>query len=725
MEEIKLNLKGLDCAGCAAKIEDKVGKLPIVKEAVVNFSTQTLIMEVQNKEDRDEAINEATKIVNTLEPDVIVSEQNGNQKSKKADKCDDGCCCSGEHHHGHDHGDEDEEEDSKKKLIMLIAGAAAYIAGLAFINNETAKLIVFVIAYIFVGGEVVLKALKNITKGQIFDENFLMVVATIGAFAIKEYPEAVAVMIFYQVGEMFQDKAVNNSRKSIKSLMDIRPDFANVIRDGKEVRVSPSEVAIGEEIVVKPGEKVPLDGILVSGSGVLDTSALTGESLPREVVVNESVLSGCISKNGVLRIKVNKEFGESTVSKILDLVQNAGNKKAETEKFITKFARYYTPAVVITAALLAVVPPLVISGETFDQWIYRALSFLVVSCPCALVISIPLGFFGGIGAASKNGILVKGGNYLEALKNVDAVVFDKTGTLTKGVFKVTEVKSESDLSNDQLLEYAAYAESYSNHPIGLSIINEYGKEVDKDKVHDYEEISGHGIKIVYDGKHILAGNIKLMKKFDIAADETESIGTVVYIAVEGAYSGHIIISDEIKEDSARAMKNLKALGVKRTVMLTGDSRKVADVVAEKVGVDKVYSELLPGDKVNKIEELFRDKDEKANILFVGDGINDAPVLARADVGIAMGGIGSDAAIEAADVIIMNDEPSKIADAIKIARKTNRIVWQNIIFSLGVKVIILVLVAVGIGNMWEAVFADVGVALIAVLNAMRILKIKKL
>ncbi|MSR90297.1 heavy metal translocating P-type ATPase [Inconstantimicrobium porci] len=725
MEEIKLNLKGLDCAGCAAKIEDKVGKLEVVKEAVLNFSTQTLIMKIENKENRDEAINEATKIVNTLEPDVIVSEQNGNQKNKNTDKCNGGCSCTGEHHHGHDHGAEDEEEDSKKKLIMLIAGAAAYVTGLAFINNETAKLIVFVIAYILVGGEVVLKALKNITKGQIFDENFLMVVATIGAFAIKEYPEAVAVMIFYQVGEMFQDKAVNNSRRSIKSLMDIRPDFANVIRDGKEVRVSPSEVAIGEEIVVKPGEKIPLDGVLVSGSGVLDTSALTGESLPREVDVNESVLSGCISKNGVLRIKVNKEFGESTVSKILDLVQNAGNKKAETEKFITKFARYYTPAVVITAALLAVVPPLVISGATFDQWIYRALSFLVVSCPCALVISIPLGFFGGIGAASKNGILVKGGNYLEALKNVDSVVFDKTGTLTKGVFKVTEVKSESDLSNDQLLEYAAYAESYSNHPIGLSIINEYGKDVDKDKVRDYEEISGHGIKIVYDGKHILAGNIKLMKRFNIVSGETESIGTVVYVAVDGEYAGHIIISDEIKEDSAKAMKSLKALGVKRTVMLTGDSRKVADVVAEKVGVDKVYSELLPGDKVNKIEELFRGKDEKANILFVGDGINDAPVLARADVGIAMGGIGSDAAIEAADVIIMNDEPSKIADAIKIARKTNRIVWQNIIFSLGVKVVILVLVAAGLGNMWEAVFADVGVALIAVLNAMRILKIKKL
>ena len=676
MEEIKLNLKGLDCAGCAAKIEDKVGKLEVVKEAVLNFSTQTLIMKIENKEDRDEAINEATKIVNTLEPDVIVSEQNGNQKNKNTDKCNGRCSCTGEHHHGHDHGAEDEEEDSKKKLIMLIAGATAYVTGLAFINNETAKLIVFVIAYIFVGGEVVLKALKNITKGEIFDENFLMVVATIGAFAIKEYPEAVAVMIFYQVGEMFQDKAVNNSRRSIKSLMDIRPDFANVIRDGKEVRVSPSEVAIGEEIVVKPGEKIPLDGVLVSGSGVLDTSALTGESLPREVAVNESVLSGCISKNGVLRIKVNKEFGESTVSKILDLVQNAGNKKAETEKFITKFARYYTPAVVITAALLAVVPPLVISGATFDQWIYRALSFLVVSCPCALVISIPLGFFGGIGAASKNGILVKGGNYLEALKNVDSVVFDKTGTLTKGVFKVTEVKSESDLSNDQLLEYAAYAESYSNHPIGLSIINEYGKDVDKDKVRDYEEISGHGIKIVYDGKHILAGNIKLMKRFNIVSGETESIGTVVYVAVDGEYAGHIIISDEIKEDSAKAMKSLKALGVKRTVMLTGDSRKVADVVAEKVGVDKVYSELLPGDKVNKIEELFRGKDEKANILFVGDGINDAPVLARADVGIAMGGIGSDAAIEAADVIIMNDEPSKIADAIKIARKTNRIVWQK-------------------------------------------------
>ncbi|NOV80691.1 Cd2+/Zn2+-exporting ATPase [Clostridium saccharobutylicum] len=587
------------------------------------------------------------------------------------------------------------------------------------------ELIMYLVSYLLVGGEVILRALKNISRGQVFDENFLMGIATIGAFAIGEYPEGVAVMLFYQIGEIFQDMAVDRSRKSISALMDIRPDFASLKINGDIKKVSPEEVGIGDVIIVKPGEKVPLDGKVIEGNSMVDTAALTGESVPREVGVGDSILGGVINKNGLLTIKVEKEFGDSTIAKILDLVQNASSKKSPTENFITKFARYYTPAVVFAALALAIIPPLVIDGATFSSWIYRALAFLVVSCPCALVVSIPLGFFGGIGGASKNGILVKGGNYLEALNDVEMVVFDKTGTLTKGVFKVTEIKPENNISKDELIACAAYAENYSNHPIATSILKAYGEEIIKDKIKGYEEISGYGVKVLLEGKEVLAGNYKLMDKENISYNAVETIGTVVHVSINKRYAGYIIISDEVKSDSKSAIRALKEIGVKRTVMLTGDNKAVGSKISKELGVDEVYAELLPDQKVDKLEALYNEKSPKGKIIFVGDGINDAPVLARADIGIAMGGVGSDAAIEAADVVIMTDEPSKIASAIKIAKKTRTIVMQNIIFALTIKLIILVLVAFGLGTMWEAVFGDVGVALLAVLNAMRAMKVENL
>lgn len=553
-----------------------------------------------------------------------------------------------------------------------------------------------------------------------------MAIATIGAFAIGEFPEGVAVMLFYEVGEMFQDYAVNKSRKSISDLMNIRPDFANLIDlNGEEKRVSPESVNVGSIIVVRAGEKVPLDGVVLSGEATLDVSALTGESLPKEVEAKDDVLAGSINKSGLLKIKVTKSFGESTVSKILDLVENAGNKKSPTEKFITKFARYYTPVVVFSALALAIIPPLVISGESFSPWISRALIFLVVSCPCALVVSIPLGYFAGIGLASKNGILIKGSNYLEALNNVESIVFDKTGTLTKGTFKVRKSESTSKLTNEELLKLGAYAEYYSNHPIAKSIVSEFNEEINKDLISNYEEISGKGIKVDIDGETFLAGNSKLMDMFNIKITPIHEIGTVVYLANEKSELGYIVISDEIKEDSKEAISGLKEIGVKQTIMLTGDNEKVGDSVAKELGLDKAYCSLLPQNKVEKLEQIFEDKSKGKKVAFVGDGINDAPVLARADIGIAMGGVGSDAAIEAADVVIMDDKPSKIIKAIKIAKKTNKIVWQNIIFALGVKIIILIFGALGMANMWEAVFGDVGVTLIAVINSSRILKNKNL
>jgi len=559
----------------------------------------------------------------------------------------------------------------------------------------------------------------------LFDENFLMTIATIGAFAIGEFPEGVAVMLFYQAGEFMQNLAVTRSRKFIAELMDIRPDYANLKVDEGIKRVSPEEVDIGELIIVKPGERIPLDGEVVEGKAMVDTSALTGESLPREVSVGSEVLGGFVNKNGLLTIKVSKEFGESTVAKILDLVENASSKKAPTENFITKFARYYTPIVVFAALGLAIIPPLVIKDATFSQWFYRALIFLVISCPCALVVSIPLGFFGGIGGASRNGILVKGGNYLEALNDVGTIVMDKTGTLTKGVFKVTKIETIKGLSREELLEYAAYTESYSNHPIAASILKEYGGEVDKGQIQDYNEISGYGIKAKVKGREIIAGNRKLMEKENISIKKLDEIGTIVHIAVDNNYAGYIVISDEIKGDSKEAIKGLKEIGIKQIIMLTGDNALVANRIAQELGVDKVYSELLPQDKVVKVEMLEKEKTSKDKLMFVGDGINDAPVLARADIGVAMGGLGSDAAIEAADIVIMTDEPSKLVSAIIIARRTRNIVWQNILFSLGVKGVVLLLGALGYATMWAAVFADVGVALIAVLNAMRVMTIRNI
>lgn len=612
-----------------------------------------------------------------------------------------------------------------KRLWRIIIGAAVLAtAVLLSLNNEWLQIALFIISYIIVGGDVVKRAVKNIFKGQVFDENFLMSIATIGAFFIGEYPEGVAVMLFYQVGELFQSYAVGKSRKSIASLMDIRPDYANVKKGDELVKVDPGEVQIGDIIVIKAGEKIPLDGKVIEGSSMIDTSALTGESVPREVEVGSDILSGCININGVITAEVTKEFGESTVSKILDLVENASSKKSNSEQFITKFARYYTPVVVIIAVFLAIIPPLVINGATFSDWIYRALAFLVVSCPCALVISIPLSFFGGIGGASKKGVLVKGSNYLEALAETEIVVFDKTGTLTKGLFNVQEIHPEG-VSKEELLELTAHAESYSNHPISLSLKRAYSKEIDNGRISDVEEISGHGVIATVDGKKVMAGNIKLMKMMDIPYFKGELIGTIVHVAVNNKYIGYIVIADEVKEDSAQAIKELKAANIKQTVMLTGDNKSIGSKVAKELGLDKVYAELLPADKVEKLEELFSQKSKKGKLAFVGDGINDAPVLARADIGIAMGGLGSDAAIEAADVVIMTDEPSKIATTMKISKKTLKIAHQNIVFAIGIKIIVLILSAFGITTMWAAIFADVGVTIIAVLNAFRALNVKNL
>lgn len=696
-----LVLMGLGCADCAAKIEKEVKSLPGVASATVDFVLKKLTIEVTNRHDLDAIVEKATKIAQRIESGINVVEEEKQQEQK------------------------DVNDTRKTKIVRLGVGAALFFAALLLKLPYWIEFGMYLISYVLVGGEVVLKAVRNILRGQVFDENFLMSVATIGAFAIKEFPEGVAVMLFYQVGEFFQEIAVNRSRKSIAALMDIRPDFAN-LKVGNDVkRVSPDEVSIGDIIIVKPGEKVPLDGKVIEGKSLLDTSALTGESVPREVEAGNEVLSGSINKNGLLAVEITKEFGESTVAKILDLVQNAASKKAPTENFITKFARYYTPVVVFAALALAIIPPLVVPGATFSDWINRALVFLVVSCPCALVISIPLGFFGGIGGASKNGILVKGSNYLEALNNVDTVVFDKTGTLTKGVFKVTQIKPHENISSIELLQYAALAESYSNHPIAISILKEYGKDIDKNEIEDYDEISGHGIKVQVKGKTILAGNAKLMVKDKVPYDNVDAAGTIVHIAIDGKYAGYIVISDEIKEDSVGALKALKNIGVRKLAMLTGDSIAVGEKIAKQLDLDEVHAELLPDQKVEKLEILDKQKSPKGKLIFVGDGINDAPVLARADIGVAMGGLGSDAAIEAADVVLMTDEPSKLASAIKIAKRTHKIVWQNIVLALGVKAVVLVLGAGGIATLWEAVFADVGVALVAVFNAMRIMKVNEI
>lgn len=579
-------------------------------------------------------------------------------------------------------------------------------------------LIIFLISYFIIGGDVVKTAVVNITKGQVFDENFLMTIASLGAFFVGEAPEAVAVMLFYQVGECFQSYAVNRSRKSITDLMNIKPDYAVVIRDGKEEEVDPSEVKIGEVVLVKPGEKIPLDGTMLTGNTSLDTVALTGESVPRDVKEGDMVLSGCINISGVIKMRVEKEYGQSTVAKILELVENATDKKSKSENFISKFARYYTPAVVISAVLLAVIPPVILS-QSFEVWIYRALTFLVTSCPCALVISIPLSFFGGIGGASRVGILVKGSNYIETISNVDTVVMDKTGTLTKGIFAVQNAVPNSDVTKEDLLELAAFGEAFSNHPIAFSLKEAYGREIDHNLVKDVQEVAGFGVKAVYKEKELYVGNFKLMEQEGISCTEAMESGTLVYVAYDKQYCGYIVIADELKADATEAVAKMKLCGIKQVIMLTGDNEKAAKDVAEQLGISEYFAQLLPGDKVRLFEEIIEKADGK--VAFVGDGINDAPVLARADVGIAMGGLGSDAAIEAADIVIMNDEPSKIAKMVAIAKKTLAIVKENIVFAIGIKVAILVLAAIGIANMWLAVFADVGVAAIAILNAMRTLK----
>ena len=701
------SLKGLDCPNCSAKIEKEVGELDGVQSSVVNLMKQTLTINVAQTA-ADTIASQIETIVHGHEPDVEVSEivQESYIPEKKQE------------------ANESYNNEDKKLTVRLAIGAAIYAIGMALTVFSKVPLPIelafLIVSYVILGGDVVWQAVRNISKGRVFDEHFLMSVSTIGAFVIGEYPEAVAVMLFYQVGEFFQSLAVKRSRKSISDLMDIRPDSATVRRNGELITISPENVSIGEIIIVKPGEKIPLDGVVLDGDSMLDTRALTGESVPRSVHKGDEALSGCMNQTGVLMIKTTKAFGESTASKIIDLVENASSRKAPTENFITTFARYYTPVVVILAAFLAILPPIILGGG-WTEWIRRGFVFLVVSCPCALVISIPLTFFGGIGAASKRGVLVKGSNYLEALNNVSVIVFDKTGTLTKGVFNVTDILPANGFSKEQVLEYAAEAESFSNHPIAKSILAAYGKEMDQSVISDYKEISGYGISVMAGEKKVFAGNTKLMDTECIEYTTCEKAGTKVYLAVDGQYAGCILITDEVKPDSKKAISDLKHIGVEKTVMLTGDDEKIGKSVAEELQLDKYYAQLLPDQKVEKVELLDSKKRPGSKLAFVGDGINDAPVLARADVGIAMGGLGSDAAIEAADVVLMTDEPSKLVDAIEVAKATKQIVMQNIVIALGIKSVFLILGALGIAGMWEAVFGDVGVTIIAVLNAMRILK----
>ena len=698
-------LGGLNCAHCAEVMNNKVSSLEGIKSCHMDFVNKKLSVEIDSTNE-DKIIKTIIDIINDTEPGLDIQVESNNKENKTEIKTK-----------------KVEKDNSKYNLFKIIVGALVFL--FAFYQEATGvenkySLIIFLVSYLLIGGDVLYKALRNITKGRVFDENFLMSIATIGAITIGEPSEAVGVMLFYKVGEYLQELAVGKSRRSISELMEIRPDVAN-LKIGNSIKVvNPEDVEIGDYIVVKPGEKVPLDGIVVEGNSMVDTSALTGESILRTVNKGDDLLSGFINKNSLLTVQVTKDFSESTVSKILDMVENASSKKSKTENFISVFSRYYTPIVVLLAALIAILPPIFMEGALFSDWLHRGLIFLVVSCPCALVLSIPLSYFSGIGVASKHGILIKGSNYLEALRYVDTVVFDKTGTLTEGVFDVVKV-SPVGISEDKLMELASIAEANSNHPIAKSILKYYNKEIDLNKIEEYEEIAAHGIKVKYENNYILAGNEKLMEASNIKIEKNTEVGTVVYIAVNDQFKGYIVIADKIKSDSEEAIKEIKAQGIKETVMLTGDNKEVADSVAKKLKLDKVFSNLLPNEKVEKIEELYINRNEKEKIAFVGDGINDAPVLARADVGIAMGGLGSDAAIEAADVVIMTDEPSKIAEGIKISKKTYKIVWQNIIFALGIKVIVMILGAAGMASMWEAVFADVGVALIAVLNAMRIMK----
>ncbi len=694
MKKYKIN--NLNCASCASKIEDNLAKMEEVTFVNVNFANATLTIDTDN-------IEKVKSRIKGIEPEVELEIIVTGKASSS------------------------EIAENKWTIIKAVAGLLLLLAGVFFedeIHNtpySIAEYSVYIVAYLIVGWKVLAMAAKNIIRGKVFNEHFLMSIATIGALLIHEMPEAVAVMLFYVVGELFQDIAVNRSRKSIRALLEIKPDYANLLTDGVIERVSPESIKVGDIIIVRAGEKIPLDGDIVDGESFVDTSALTGESVPRMVKTDDGVLAGMVNHAGVLTVKVAKIFSESSVSKILDLVENASSKKAETEKFITTFAKYYTPIVVISALLLAVLPPLLFSDQTFNEWVYRALVVLVISCPCALVISIPLGYFGGIGAASRKGILVKGSNFLDALTKVRTVVFDKTGTLTKGEFKVSEIVTSNDFSNDELLEYAAYAEFNSNHPVAKSISMAYVKNIDNNRIKLVEEISGYGIRAVIDTKTVLAGNDKLLHRESIVHPVCSVEGTVVHLAIDDAYAGYIIISDSLKVDAIEAIEKLKSKNI-QTVMLTGDNKYAATAIAQKLGIDKFFAELLPEDKVNHIEN-FIVGEKGGKVAFVGDGINDAPVLARADVGIAMGALGSDAAIEIADVVLMTDSPSKVAKAIEISKRTRNIVWQNILFAMGVKLIFIVLGVFGIANMWEAVFGDIGVALIAVFNAIRILKSK--
>lgn len=695
----ELTIQGLDCAHCAGKIQQEISQLPAISSISLNLLTQKLWYEADRSADTDQINLQIIRIVKKHEPHVLVK---GAKKQKSRTI----------------------EEINQTKIARIVLGIMLFIIALFLDIPSSSKFLIYLTSYLLIGGDVVYKALRNTVQGKLFDENFLMFIATVGAFAIGEYPEAVAVMLFYQVGEFFQQRAVNRSRRSISELMDIRPDYANLKDEGgTDRRVSPEEVVAGQIIMIKPGEKIPLDGVVIDGQSVLDTSALTGEFIPRGVAKDANVLAGFINQTGLLTVKVTKEYGESTVARILDLVENASANKAPTENFITKFARYYTPAVVFAAVLLAAIPPLIIPGALFTDWFYRALVFLVVSCPCALVLSIPLSFFGGIGGASRSGILIKGSNYLEALNSVKTAVFDKTGTLTEGVFEVTMINPATNFSAHELLEYAAMAESYSSHPIATSILKSYGEEIDKGSVTQYEEIPGYGVKAIFQDKQVIAGNARLLDREGIGYHGAQAWGTVVYVALDREYVGYITISDKIKQDTKSTLQGLKQLGIKKLVMLTGDNAEVSQRLGAELGFDEVYAELLPDQKVEILERLEKELHPKEKLMFIGDGINDAPVLARADIGIAMGGLGSDAAIEAADIVLMTDEPSKIVGAVRIAKKTRSIVWQNIIFALGVKAIVLTMGAFGMATIWEAVFADVGVAVIAILNAMRVLNFR--
>lgn len=690
-------LNGLDCAHCAQNIETEVNKLPFVENASVSFVQKKLSLEISQENISDDEI---PNFIKKIEPSIYPEEAQENTHE--------------EHHHEHNFS-------LKNKILQLSLWGILFLAALFLEVWFWQQFVLYVLSYLIIWGEILLKAGRNIIRGKVFDENFLMSIATMWAFAIQEFPEWVAVMLFYQVGELFQSIAVNNSRKSISALMDIRPDFAHLKVNNTIQTVSPNEVKIGDVIIVKPGEKIPLDGVVILGQWFLDTKALTGESLPKEVKIGDEVLSGSINTNWVLTLKVKKLFWESTVSKILDLVQNASHKKSQTENFITKFARYYTPVVVIIALIIATIPPLLISWATFSDWIYRGLVFLVVSCPCALVISIPLGFFGWIWSASRNGILVKWSNYLEALNTIDTIVFDKTGTLTKWIFQVTHIQNAWSFSKEEILEFAAYAESFSQHPIAISIRNAYNKEIDQKGIKNYEEISWFGIKVEINEKKILAWNAKLLQKENIIFKENSEIGTLIYIAVDWKYAWHIVIADTVKEDAKSTLASLKNLWIRKTILLTGDNKKIGEKIWKELEIDEIYTELLPDGKVEKLEILKSQKLWKGNLVFVGDGINDAPVLAYADIWIAMWWIGSDAAIEAADIVLMNDEPKSILTAIEIAKKTRQIVWQNIFFALSVKLIVIILWAGGIATIWEAVFADVWVTLLAIINSMRIMR----